>query len=495
MDDATVGPAQFLPSLNSARRSGYPAVAYRRSVAGTLAASRRPQADLAPLADDRRRRADSAFTVRVVVVANAVVVMGLWVRHGGLHTLTTPGGPLTAAGQLCGLLGTFAVLVELLLMSRIGWLERYIGFDRLAVWHRWGGFSAVTFLVGHAAFITLGYAEGSGQSITRQLGDFVRHYPDVLMSIVGLALFLAVAVTSMRAARRRLSRETWYAVHLYAYLAVALSFAHQLSVGSDFSGDGLARAWWVTLFAVVFGTILAWRVGRPLWFNAHHRLRIESVRDEAAGIVSVYITGRDLDRIRAQPGQFFLWRFLTGSGWAKAHPFSLSAAPNGRFLRITVKALGDDTARIRGLGRGVRVFAEGPYGTFTAQLRTRTRVALIAGGIGITPVRSLLETMPGAPGDITLLYRVAEDVDVAFGDELAKLARKRGAEIRVIVGAEIGDDQTDRLGVPALRELVPDIADRDVYVCGPPAMVDAVCRRLTMLHVPPAQIHFERFAY
>jgi ferredoxin-NADP reductase len=103
--------------------------------------------------------------------------------------------------------------------------------------------------------------------------------------------------------------------------------------------------------------------------------------------------------------------------------------------------------------------------------------------------------MPGRPGDITLLYRVAADGDVAFRDELAKLARKRGAEIRVIVGDEIGDDQTDRLGLPALRELVPDITERDVYVCGPPAMVDAVRRRLTMLQVPSAQIHFERFAY
>src|SRR5205823_4023970 len=115
---------------------------------------------------------------------------------------------------------------------------------------------------------------------------------------------------------------------------------------------------------VVFGTILAWRVIRPIVFNARHRLWIHAIKPDANGIVSLYITGRDLDRIDAQPGQFFLWRFLSGTGWAKAHPFSLSAAPNGRHLRITVKDLGDDTHRIQRLQPGTRVWAEGPYGTF-----------------------------------------------------------------------------------------------------------------------------------
>ena len=443
----------------------------------------------------RSARAGHAWDVAVVIAVNAVVTVGLWLRHGGLDTIGHPGGTLIAAGQLTGLVGTYAVLVQLLLMSRIGWLERYVGFDRLAVWHRWTGFTSVVLLLGHAVFITLGYAEEGGQSLPTQLGDFVQHYPDVLMSIVGLALFLAIAVTSVRAARSRLSRETWYSVHLYAYLAVALSFAHQLAVGTDFTDDPLARAWWIALYVAVFGTILAWRVARPIAFNARHRLWVHAVRPEAHGTVSLYIAGRNLDRIDARPGQFFLWRFLGGTGWAKAHPFSLSAAPNGRHLRITVKDLGDDTRRIQRLQPGTRVFAEGPYGTFTAERRTRRRVALIAGGIGITPLRALVESLPAAPGDVTLLYRAAYKKDLAFRDELGALAERRGIELHALIGPEIGDDRTDQLGIPALRRLVPDIADRDVFVCGPPAMVDAVRRRLAALRVPRDRIHFERFAY
>jgi predicted ferric reductase len=439
--------------------------------------------------------ADKAWDVGVVVAVNGLIVLGLWVRHGGLSLIDGPAAAFTAAGQLAGLFGTYAVLGEVLLMSRIGWLERFIGFDRLAVWHRWTGFAAVSLLVGHAVFITVGYAASSGQSIPAQTGDFIRHYPDVLMSIVGLALFLAVATTSVRAARRRLSRETWYVVHLYAYLAVALSFAHQLAVGTDFSNDALARAWWVALYIAVFGAIAVWRIGRPLWFNARHRLRIYAVQPEADGVVSIYITGRRLAEVNAAEGQFFLWRFLVREAWTKAHPFSLSAAPNNRFLRITVKDLGDDTRRMQRLEPGVRVFAEGPYGTFTAQRRTRRRVALIAGGIGITPLRALVETLPGNAGDVTLLYRAASEGDVAFRKELETIASQRGLDVRFLVGSDIGDDQTDQLGVPALRRLIPDIALRDVFVCGPPAMLNAVRRRLQVLHVPARHVHYERFEY
>ncbi len=281
-------------------------------------------------------------------------------------------------------------------------------------------------------------------------------------------------------------------MHLYAYLAVALSFAHQLAVGSDFNDDRAARVWWITLYAVVFGSILWWRVIEPLRLNTRHGLRVHAVKREAPGVISIIMRGRNLDRLRAEPGQFFLWRFLTPIGWWQAHPFSLSAAPRSNRLRITVKSLGDYTSRLSELRRGTRVLAEGPYGTFTAERRSRGRVLLIAGGIGITPLRALLDAF-GPDDDVVLLYRVMRTDDVVFADELRQFASNRGVTVRVISGTEIGDDDTDLLGVPALHQRVPDITDRDCFVCGPPGLVDAVRRRLQILQVPRAQLHYERF--
>ena len=429
----------------------------------------------------------------MVVVANGVILVGLWLRDGGLDTIHGAGGPATAVGQITGLLGTYAVLLELLLMSRLPWLERYAGLDRLAVWHRWTGFAAVDLLVAHTVAITLGYAAASRQSIAGQTLDFVRHSPDVLMAFVALAAFLAVALTSMRRARRKLDRESWYFVHLYAYLAVALAFAHQLAVGSDFVDDRAARVWWVALYVVVVGAIVGARVLTPVAVNLRSRFRVERVVREAPGVVSLWVRGRHLDRLAADGGQFFHLRLLTRDGWWRSHPFSLSAHPTARHLRFTIKELGDHTSRLQRVRPGTPVVLEGPFGTFTAARRTRPDVTLIAGGIGITPLRAILDTLSGRGGDVTLLYRSATPADVVFAEELRWFEEKRGVKVHHLVGTAIGDDETDQLGVPALRALVPGIDGHDVYVCGPPAFLGALHRRLRHLGVPRRHIHCERF--
>jgi predicted ferric reductase len=435
-----------------------------------------------------------AGLIGCAVGVGAVVTVAMWLHHGQLAAAHGPGGTATAVGQLSALLGTYAVLVEVLLMSRIAWLERAIGLDRLSIWHRWTGFAVVWLLSLHVVSSTLGWARGSipPTGVVHETLWLIAHEPDILMAWVGYGLLLAVAFTSMRAARRRLQRETWYGLHLYVYLAVALAFAHQLAVGSDFDGDRAARIWWIGLYVAVFGAILWWRVIEPVRFNARHQLRVHQVVAESPDVWSIILRGRDLDRAGMLPGQFFLWRFLTGDGWWQTHPYSLSAAPTRHHLRITVKHLGDGSGRVRTLRAGTRVLAEGPYGTFTSDRRTSDKVLLIGGGIGITPLRALLDTMDRRD-DVVVLYRIARPEDAVFGDELRRMTHERNITVYILPGDEVGDDETDLLSVPALERGVPDLRERDCYVCGPPAMMDAILRRLRLLGVPSAQIHSERF--
>ncbi len=235
-----------------------------------------------------------------------------------------------------------------------------------------------------------------------------------------------------------------------------------------------------------------WRVALPIRLNHRHQLKVHSVRHEAPGVVSINLRGRDLDQLGAEPGQFFLWRFVTAQSWWKTHPFSLSAVPKRDRMRITVKDLGDDTKRLQRLRPGVRVLAEGPYGTFTDTVRTRRRVLLVAGGIGITPLRAMLDGY-GPADDVVLLYRVARAEDAVFVDELRRFAQAPNMTIHIIAGTEIGDDRTDLLSVPALHKGVPDIAGRECFVCGPPALLTAMHRRLRTLGVAHQHIHYERF--
>jgi len=437
-----------------------------------------------------RARRVAGWGLALLALANACAVAGLWLATGGPDDVHDLSSALTAAGRVAGLLGAYLVLVELLLLARIPLLERIAGFERLAAIHRVNGRAALGLLLGHAALITAGYTIGDRISLPGELERLITGYPGVITAIAGLALLVAVVVTSAVAVRRRLRYETWYFVHLYAYLAVALAFSHQLATGTDFVARPGARAYWYALYGVTLGALVAFRLGLPLARSLLvHRLRVERVIEESPGVVSVEVGGVRLDRLRARAGQFFSWRFLTRDRWWESHPFSLSAAPDGRRLRITVKGIGDYTAALKAIPAGTRVIAEGPFGSFTAAARRRPRVALIAGGVGITPIRALLEDMPGGPEDITVVYRALSDDDVILRTELDELAGRRGVEVHYELGGH------DVLTPERLQALMPDIALRDVYVCGPPAMVEATRASLGRSGVSRRHIVTERFAF
>jgi len=426
-----------------------------------------------------------------VIGAGALAVIGLWwadTPTGSLHTLADQ---LTAAGRITGLVGTYLILVQVVLMARLPWLDRLVGTDRLASWHRANGQYTIALIVAHTFLIIWGYAAFDHTSIAHETATMLRTYPDVLAATAGLGLLVMVAFTSARAARRRLRYETWYFVHLYTYIAIALSFSHQLATGNEFVTHPLNRALWVALYLATFGLLLIYRVAVPVRDAFRYRLQVAAVRPEGPDAVSVYVTGRNLERMRTQSGQFFRWRFLDTASWWEAHPFSLSVAPNHQWLRITAQGVGDHSRALRQLRPGTPVMAEGPYGNLTARLRTRRRVLLIAGGVGITPLRALIEDLPARPGELTLLYRATAERDVLFRDEIEQLARGRGIEVRYLLGSR--HQHIDPLNAQNLKGLVADVAQRDVYLCGPPGMMESTTRHLRSLGVARSQIHQERF--
>ena len=182
---------------------------------------------------------------------------------------------------------------------------------------------------------------------------------------------MLVVVTSIKAARRRLRYESWHLLHLYAYLGAGLALPHQLWTGAQFlTSPGRTFFWW-TAWAVAAGAVLVWRIGLPLARNARHRIRVEAVVRESPDVVSVHLRGHRLDRMRVEAGQFLTVRFLGRPGWTRANPYSLSAAPDGRTLRITVQAVGDGSSAVADLRPGTPALVEGPFGRLGARSRTR----------------------------------------------------------------------------------------------------------------------------
>ena len=455
-------------------------------LAGALAGARRRRTAV-PIPRDYR--ALTARDVWLVVTGIGVVLAGMWLRHGGLAQ-----DPLTAVGQVTALGGTFAALLGVLFASRAPWLDQVFGSDRLRVIHRVLGFVSVWAIGAHAVTSTLAFAGGSIGQLVPTVLNLVATVPGMLGALVGMALFVVVAVTSIRAARSRISYESWHGVHLYAYLAVAFGYLHQLSIGTDFVSDPLAAAFWIALYAAAFVPLLVHRVASPVYTTLRHRPRVVSIVREADDVFSLYVGGTDLDRLAVRSGQFFVVRALTLRDWTHGHPFSISAAPNGEYLRFTIREFGEGTRALAALPVGTPLMLEGPYGAMHGARRTGRRLLLVAGGIGIAPIRALAEGLGFARGDMDLVYRTPDPGDIALRDELTALAAHRGIRLHLLAGRRgqpgVGDDP---LGPDAIRRLVPDAADRDVYLCGPDALMERTRSALLALGTDPARINLERF--
>lgn len=449
----------------------------------------------APVTARRRfRRSHVQFRSSVLlggIELGAVLVMYLWWQ--GTPAIHGLGDWLTNAGRITGLLGGYAAAVLLLLMARVPAIEHGVGADRLARWHSFGGRYTVLLLSAHTLLIIWGYAVTAHTSLTSQTTDLLFSYPDVLMATAALLILFAVGVVSARAARSRLRYETWYYIHLYTYLAIALAFSHQFATGADFVDNFAARALWSSMY-VVIASLLAWyRVLVPIRATLRHRVRVVQVRREAPGMISILMTGHHLDELRAQSGQFFRWRFLTRDGWWQSHPFSLSAPVRAPWLRITVKDFGDHSHELQRVRPGTTVFLEGPYGAFTAAQQRTDRVLLIAGGVGIAPLRALFETVSACAGGVTLIYRVSREDELIFRPELDAIAAARGGTVHYLVGNRGGP--RDPFVGRRLRSLVPALAHTDVFLCGSAGFSTAATASLKRCGVPASLIHTEHFAF
>ncbi|MCX5317693.1 ferredoxin reductase family protein [Streptomyces sp. NBC_00154] len=436
----------------------------------------------------RPRHSAVPFLGPLVIWAGAAGVLALW--WSDTTSVVGPAGWLTGAGRITGLLAGYACAVLLALMARVPLLDHTIGTDRLARWHAWGGRCTVSLALAHTLLIIWGYSLTSHTNVVSQTSTLVLHYPDLLKGTAGFLLFLATGVLSARAARRRMSYETWHYLHFATYLAVFLTFGHQLSNGADFVGNRSAQAAWYTLFLGVAALVAWYRFTVPLRRGLRHRLRVTAVHPEAPGVVSVHLTGEHLDELGGQPGQFLRWRFLARGLWWTANPYSLSAPAQPGHLRITVKTAGGHSAALARLAPGTRVWAEGPYGAFTASRRTAPKVLLLAGGVGITPLRTLFETLPG---QVTLVYRARRPADLVLRAELDAIAARRWACVHYVVDEPA--TYSSPLTARGLTALVPDLAAHDVYLCGPLGMTHAAIQALRDAGVPARRIHHESFAF
>jgi len=440
-----------------------------------------------------RRRIRRADLLTVAAWTSAALAVAMCLTHG--VALAGIGDVLTAGGIVAGLVGSDLVLVMLILAARIPLIDRTIGHDRAMAAHRRLGKPAFYLLLAHGALLTLGYAWNDRTNIIAETTSLIGA-EDMPLAYVSIGLFVAVIVTSLVAVRRKLRYEVWHVIHLLSYAAVLTALPHQFSQGTVFAADTAQRIYWIALYVLALGSIVTFRFAEPVVQSLRRRITVDRVERIAPDAISIHLRGRGLDRLGAQGGQFFTWRFWTGRTWWHAHPLSLSSAPTPRTARITVRELGDGTRKLESsLRHGTPVSFEGPYGIFTDAARGRERVAVFAAGIGVTPARALLERLEAGPGMVSVIVRASDPRSLFLWDEILRLCEGRGWSAWVSLGPR-GDGWLSAADVArgvSMRSAFPRLADSEVYICGPDRWADPVEHESHHSGVTAAHIHRERF--
>lgn len=432
--------------------------------------------------------------VYALFFGNLIGIFALWWIRSRYYIVNPESGNLLVAlGRISGLLAEYFILVQLVLIGRIRPLEHLFGFDRLNAFHRIIGYSIVAFFLLHPILLTAGYAQSYGVPYLSQFGDFLANGKGVFLAFIAVVLFSFVIFISIPLVRRKLPYETWYFTHLLTYVAIGLALTHQLGVAD--LRDGWPLYYWYTLNFGVFGFVLLYRFLRPLFRFAYHRFTVQKVVQETYDTWSLYITGRHMERFSFTAGQYVNITALKWGMWY-AHPFSFSAAYNGNYIRLTIKALGDYTKQIPSLTPGTHVILDGPLGLFITDKADRQKFLCIAGGIGITPIRAILETLAVGKRDAILLYANKSERDIAFRQELDAMHEYAPSiAVHHVLTAPSPGCETGFIDKEKIVRLTPDFYEREVFLCGPPVMMKLMVQHLKDLGFDNRHIHYEKFSF
>jgi len=428
-------------------------------------------------------------------ILNASAILSIWWPYSGKLLLRgDPASILVSLANLAALSAVFLILTQIVLVGRVKWVERVFGLDNLWRWHHVIGLILPFLIVAHPLLLSIGYGMENQTGAWGQFLLYVSKWQYVNLALIAAILFVVLVVWAYLVVKKKINYEWWFLGHLFMYAAIVLAVFHQLGWTDDLN-DGWQMTYWYAIYIFAFGNLILFRFVMPVYRTMRHGFVVDRVERETPDTVSIYISGRNLEKYPIKAGQFMILRFLDRNRWWQAHPFSLSTAPNGKFLRITVKSLGDYTSKLGDVKIGTKVLIDGPHGTFTLDRAYKNKLLLIAGGVGVTPIRSLFEQAIKNKLDVSVIYAARNSAQACLNDELNELAASCQAPMHCVLSDEDSwQGEKGFVDEERLRRLAPDIKERDVYFCGPTPMLKSVIPILKKLGVPDRQVHYEKFS-
>jgi len=418
-------------------------------------------------------------------ILNILIILGFWYTNN--QSMLIGDSLYNALGRIFGLIGTYLFLIQILLVSKIKFIEKTYGHDKLTKIHHYNGIVAFVFLLLHGLFLVIGYKLIAKISFLSQLTKFIGA-DEIGFAILALVILIIIIILSITFSKIKMKYEWWYFTHLFTYLVIILAFSHQIENGMDLYSNNAFLIYWYILYIVIIGLLLVYRFLIPIYNYYTYKFQVSKVVKENKNITSIYISGKNINNFKFDGGQFGIFRFFDHTFY-QAHPFSFSKVYDGKEIRISIKNLGDFTSKIKDIKVGTPIVIEGPFGVFTKNQVKHKNVVLIAGGIGITPVRSLLEELSkDLSKDVTLIYSVKEENEAVFKDELSSLHKKNKIHYHL-------SNMDGHLSEDKLRNIILNPTQTDVFICGPGPMTKNIIKILRKQGVNKKRIHFERFSF
>jgi predicted ferric reductase len=392
-----------------------------------------------------------------------------------------------------GFIGLAMMALQFVLAARVNRIEASYGIDILIQFHRYTSLVAFAIVLAHPAILFV------VQPDTLELLNFPQAPWRARMAILGTLAFLAMVVTTIWRKQLKIPYEPWRAVHtILAVLAVGLAFGHAIGVG-NYLGLFWKAVLWSGIILASLWLIIYVRLVKP-WLMTKKPYVVEAVVPQQGDVWTLALRPLGHDGFTFEPGQF-AWLTLNITPLSmREHPFSMSSSGDrADRIEFGIKAIGDFTSRIKDVKPGTKAYLDGPYGVFTIdRYEDSAGFVLIAGGVGITPIHSILLTASQRHDDrpFLLIYAVPSWDDATYKDELEALTQTLDLEI-VYVLRKAHDDwegETGYVDRTLLAKYIPHHrGSRHYFVCAAPVMMKAVERALFDLEVPVTNVHMEHF--
>lgn len=429
---------------------------------------------------------DSPAWGTAVVVAH-LLLAALPVGLAWLLSAPSGGSFLSEVGKAAALVGFAMLALQVALSARLRVLEAPFGLDIVMQFHKGMAVLAGLLLLSHPFLLSLGrhgwhlFTPGAGWRVN--LGQ------------IGLTLLVLLMLFALFFKKLGVQYQVWRYSHKVAILVVVFGFIHSMAIGPDLRNTGMRVYWWL-LLGMAVGIFVFRNVYVPFW--GRRRFKVVSVEQETHDTYTISLDPEDGKPVAHRPGQF-MWLKLKRSGRpSEEHPFTISSSPTREPpMTATIKESGDFTDTIGQTQPGDTAEVEAPYGRFSFLHHAPSKFLFIAGGVGITPILSMLRYLKDRKDErpVVLIYGNKTEEDIICCEELENLQEN----VKVVHVLSAPHEGWNGLKGYITQKMIGEqakevLAEADVYLCGPPPMMHMVISSLRGLGIPDKRIHYERFA-